>query len=67
MSQCRFTEECAFYNNKLSDIPNEGIFFKQLFCMKVPERCARMKASGRKDVSDYMNTITPLGLDYSTV
>lgn len=64
MSQCKFIEECAFYNNRLEGIPNEGEFFKKLFCLRMPEKCARLKTAGIVDVSDIRNTANPLGIEY---
>jgi hypothetical protein len=64
MSQCQFVESCAFYNGRLSGIPNEGAFFKQLYCIKKPEKCARLKISGKRDVSDVHNRTNPLGIEY---
>ena len=66
MSQCKFIENCAFYNNMLTGIPNDGIFFKNLFCTKKPEKCARLRESGSRDVSDTRNMINPLGIEYGT-
>lgn len=67
MSQCAHLDVCAFYNGRLEDIPNEGAFFKQLYCMNKSEKCARLKRSNVKDVGDVNNSTTPLGMDYSKV
>lgn len=66
MSQCQFIESCAFYNNRLNGIPNDGLFFKSLFCTKKPEKCARLKLSESNDVSDTRNMVNPLGIEYGT-
>jgi len=65
MSICEHLEVCAFYNNRISGIPNEGAFIRQLYCKNKSERCARLKMSGQRDVSDISNDINPLGVDYS--
>ena len=67
MSQCQFVGSCAFYNNRLSGIPNEGAFFKKLYCMNKAEKCARWKMSAQNNVSDINNYTNPLGIEYGTV
>jgi len=64
VSRCIHIEACAFYNNKLKGIPNEGTFFKQLYCQQKSEKCARNKNSATADVSDPNNLINPLGIEY---
>jgi hypothetical protein len=64
MSMCKHLKVCAFYNNRLSGIPNEGAFFKQLYCMNKSEKCARLKMSAERDVSDSNNMTNPLGMEY---
>ena len=64
MAQCKHIKDCAFYNNLIVGVPNEGTFFKQLYCMQISEKCARNKMSSQEDVSDVNNQTNPLGVEY---
>ena len=65
MSMCEHLEVCAFYNDKLDGILNQGIFIKRLYCKQKSEKCARWKISERKNVSDVNNTTNPVGIEYA--
>jgi hypothetical protein len=67
MSQCRFIDKCAFYNDSMRNMEETGHFIKQLFCQAYPERCNRLRDAMVRDVGDVNNDMTPWGMERKQV
>ena len=50
MANCEMLQKCPFFNDKMSEMPDQADFFKDLYCKGDNEICARylvLKALGR--------------------
>ena len=50
MPECELLKDCAFFNDKLDNMPGPTHLFKQLYCLSDNSICARLmvaKALGR--------------------
>lgn len=57
MADCPHMPECAFYHDKLDNMPPTAEFMKMVFCHKKSETCARYIAlnhSSTKKVPDWL-------------
>lgn len=41
MADCEFLGKCPFFNDKLANMPGHAEFFKDLYCRRNNETCAR--------------------------
>ena len=60
MTDCDFTKECAFYNNRLQEMPMMKDFIKDMICHKRPSTCLRLKEAGISPIENADNMTTPL-------
>ena len=63
MAECRFLGECAFYNDRLKDMPTTGEFIKMVYCLKTPDVCLRLKQAEAIPVSNIRDRTTPIVQD----
>lgn len=60
MAECNFIRECAFFNDRLHDMPLTKDFLKDMYCLNRPLTCLRLKKSETAPVGNMDNRATPL-------
>jgi hypothetical protein len=58
--------ECAFYNDKLLNMPGTAEFMKMVYCHQRHEECHRLILSKKIPVDETDNITDPVGLKIST-
>jgi len=65
MAECNFIGDCAFFNDKLQDMPLTKDFLKDMYCLNRPLTCLRLKQAEDLPVENINNRATPLLPDAS--
>jgi hypothetical protein len=65
MAECNFVGECAFYKDQLPDMPLTKDFLKDMYCLRRPLTCLRLKQADQAPVDSSDNRATPLIPDSS--
>lgn len=65
MAECNFIGECAFFNDRLQNMPLTKDFLKDMYCLNRPLTCLRLKLSETSPVGSESNRSTPLIPDAS--
>ena len=60
MPECIFTKECAFYNDRLQEMPEMADFLKGVFCHLRPESCVRLRLSDFDQLINAANLSSPV-------
>ena len=60
MAECNYINECAFYNNRLQEMPMMKDFIKDMVCRKRPSTCLRLKEAEISPIGNADNMTTPL-------
>lgn len=60
MEECSYMPNCAFYCDKLSDMPVTAEFMKLVFCHQRAEQCERFRCQDVDTISDPDNFLAPV-------
>jgi len=66
MADCNKIPECAFYNDKIPNMPGTAEFMKMVYCHQRFEECQRFSLSKQSPVNDAANNTDPVGLNVSS-